>query len=258
MPSVEMEVPPRPSGDWHTPCSLIGTDATSINELLWLVLRVMVYGAALCQSGGTPAMRDEDPNATSVPRVSWRRAMLSRVVTWLGIRLPTVYGALASGLVARNSTAAIPWTPLPKPLAECRVALLTTGGVHRCADRPFDVNRRGGDCSYRMIPDHTAPGDLQVTHLFYDHRDVDADPEVMFPLAALHALTAAKRIGRVSPRHFSFNGNITHVQPLVHRYAPAVAPSVIPWDVPTGQISANWCWQRACGCWKRPAARGPW
>ena len=32
----------------------------------------------------------------------------------------------------------IPWTPLQKPLQECRVALLSSAGIALKSDRPFD------------------------------------------------------------------------------------------------------------------------
>src|SRR5512133_1358026 len=38
----------------------------------------------------------------------------------------------------------IPWTPLSKPLTECKVVLISTGGVHLHQDRPFLVD---GDAS---------------------------------------------------------------------------------------------------------------
>jgi hypothetical protein len=42
----------------------------------------------------------------------------------------------------------IPWAPLRKPLSECTVALVSTGGVHLRSDRPFNLN---GDPTFRVI-----------------------------------------------------------------------------------------------------------
>ena len=39
---------------------------------------------------------------------------------------------------ARQGRGVIPFTPLPKPLRECPVALLSTTGIARNDDRPFD------------------------------------------------------------------------------------------------------------------------
>lgn len=51
----------------------------------------------------------------------------------------------------------IPWTPLPKPLAECRVALLSSAGIALKNDKPYDqeterVHPWWGDPSYRILP----------------------------------------------------------------------------------------------------------
>ena len=47
------------------------------------------------------------------------------------------------------------WTPLRKPLSECVVSLLTTGGVHLRDDTPFDTDSTHGDWTHREIPTAT-------------------------------------------------------------------------------------------------------
>jgi len=42
--------------------------------------------------------------------------------------------------------------PLGKPVSECRLALITTGGLHLTTEPPFDTKHPDGDCSYRMLP----------------------------------------------------------------------------------------------------------
>jgi hypothetical protein len=52
----------------------------------------------------------------------------------------------------------IPWTPLAKPLAEARIALVTTAGINvRGVEPPFDYEREQanpmwGDPTYRRLP----------------------------------------------------------------------------------------------------------
>ncbi len=41
-----------------------------------------------------------------------------------------------------------PWTPLPKPLKDCRLALISSGGFYLKDHPPFKDN----DASYRLIP----------------------------------------------------------------------------------------------------------
>ena len=37
------------------------------------------------------------------------------------------------------------WTPLSKPLSECKIALVTTSGLIRKSDKPFDIGNTAGD-----------------------------------------------------------------------------------------------------------------
>lgn len=117
----------------------------------------------------------------------------------------------------------IPWTPLKKPIEESRVALITTGGIILKSQPPFDLNDPKGDCSYRVIPADTPPSETVISHLFYDHSDVEVDLEIMFPLATLHRLQREGKVGSIAPRHFSFQGGIHDPTPLVEKTAPEVA-----------------------------------
>ncbi len=58
----------------------------------------------------------------------------------------------------------IPWTPLSKPISECKIALITTGGVHLKNDLPFNMEDKDGDSSFRRIPSSIDPRDLTITH----------------------------------------------------------------------------------------------
>jgi D-proline reductase (dithiol) PrdB len=51
------------------------------------------------------------------------------------------------------SHAAIPWTPLRKPITACRVALVTTAGVHLRTQPPFDMQNPLGEASCRDLPE---------------------------------------------------------------------------------------------------------
>lgn len=120
----------------------------------------------------------------------------------------------------------IPWTPLKKPVEESRVALVTSGGIILKSQPPFDLSDPKGDCSYRVIPSEASPDETVISHLFYDHRDVQMDLEVMFPLHTLHRLEQEGKIGSVAPRHFSFQGGIHDPTPLVEKTAPEAARSL--------------------------------
>lgn len=73
----------------------------------------------------------------------------------------------------------LPFARPKKPLSECRVALVTTGGVHVPEDARFDIDDPAGDCSYREIP--TGAQELTWTHA-YHRPDEDSDLDSVFPL----------------------------------------------------------------------------
>lgn len=100
----------------------------------------------------------------------------------------------------------VAWSPLQKPLRDCRVALLTTAGVHRRADAPFDQFAREGDPSFREIGGGDEAGSLMVSHNHFDHSDADRDVNCLFPIDRLRELAAEGVVGSVSPVHFGFMG----------------------------------------------------
>src|SRR3712207_4825667 len=98
-----------------------------------------------------------------------------------------------------------------KPLSECRLALVTTGGVHLPMDTRFDIDDPSGDCSYREIP--AAATDLTWTHAYY-RPDEGTDLDSVFPLWTLRELAGEGVIDVLNHRHFSFMGAIHDPGPL--------------------------------------------
>jgi D-proline reductase (dithiol) PrdB len=119
----------------------------------------------------------------------------------------------------------VPFAPLARPLAQCRLALLSSAGFTRPDQEPFDDDIRGGDTSFRPIPVDTEVATLAESHRSqsYDHSGLAADPNLAFPLDRLRELVAAGRIGSLAPVHFSFMGSITAPGRLIRRTAPPVA-----------------------------------
>lgn len=118
-----------------------------------------------------------------------------------------------------------PWATCSKPLAHCRVALVTTAGVHRKGDTPFNMEDQNGDPTYRVIPHDIARVALCITHDYYDHRDADKDVNIVLPLDRLQELVAEGVVGAAAPFHYSFMGHIDgpHVSRLLSVTAPEVA-----------------------------------
>jgi D-proline reductase (dithiol) PrdB len=119
----------------------------------------------------------------------------------------------------------IPFAKLRKPLRRSRLALLTTGGVHLTEQPPFDMQNPDGDPSWRLIPGDVDPVRVIITHKYYDHRDADADLNVIFPLTHFRDLVAKGIIGSLAPRHFGFMGHIDQglIEVLNRQTAPEVA-----------------------------------
>ncbi len=111
-----------------------------------------------------------------------------------------------------------------KPLAGCRLALVTTGGVHPPDAPRFDIDDPAGDCTYREIP--TGAPTLTWTHAYY-RPDEGADLDAVFPLRTMHGLVAEGLIGALNDRHFSFMGAIHDPTPLTHETAPGVARKLV-------------------------------
>ena len=123
----------------------------------------------------------------------------------------------------------VPWAPLRKPLAECRVALVSSAGFVLPGQEPFDDSIRGGDTSFRVIPHDADLTTLIDTHRSgtFDHTGLRRDPNLAFPLDRLHEMAAAGRIGEVAPRHLSFMGSITAPGRLIRDSAPAMAEILV-------------------------------
>ncbi len=119
----------------------------------------------------------------------------------------------------------VPWAPLGKPLARCRLALVSSAGFVRPGQPPFDDSRRGGDPTFRQIPAETDVSTLIDCHRSkaFDHKGLREDPNLAFPLDRLRELVEAGRIGSLNGRHLSFMGSLTVVGPFIKETLPEAA-----------------------------------
>ena len=118
-----------------------------------------------------------------------------------------------------------PVARLSKPLAECRVALVTTAGFRLEGDQPYDRSIKLGDTSYRAIPNDVSVQDLIEDHRSssFDHSGIRADKNLALPLDRFRELLDRGVIGSLNSRHFSFMGSIIAPRPLIDESAPEVA-----------------------------------
>ena len=105
----------------------------------------------------------------------------------------------------------IPWTPLPRPLNQATLALITSAGISCKSDPPFDMQREKreptwGDPTYRSIPRDTAAADVDVRHLHINTDYIRKDLDVMLPLKRMAEFEAEGIIGHLAPTAYSFYG----------------------------------------------------
>ncbi len=114
------------------------------------------------------------------------------------------YDALGYGNPYRYAHCAdVPFAPLEKPLAACRIALLTTAAPYQpdkgdqSAKAPYNAAAK----FYAVWSGDTAVDhDLRVSHVGVDRAELQDDPNCWFPLPALRRAVAAGRIGALTAR----------------------------------------------------------
>jgi len=89
------------------------------------------------------------------------------------------------------------WTPFEKPLEQARVALLSSSGISRKDQEPYDPLTRS-NLSYREIPKDTRAEDLVINYAYYDHSDADRDPNIVFPIDRFRELEQEGFIGELA------------------------------------------------------------
>ncbi len=100
--------------------------------------------------------------------------------------------------------AEVPFWRLSKPLAACRVALITTAAPYRA-----ELGDQGPGAPYNARAkfysvysgDSAVDHDLRISHLAYDRTHTTAEePNTWFPLAQLRRFAASGRLGAVALR----------------------------------------------------------
>jgi D-proline reductase (dithiol) PrdB len=89
-------------------------------------------------------------------------------------------------------------------LAERRIAIITTAGLHRSNDVPFTP----GVGEYRIIPGDIDMNDLVMSHVStnFDRTGFFQDLNLVFPIERLRELAADGAIGSVGKYHYAFMG----------------------------------------------------
>ncbi len=123
----------------------------------------------------------------------------------------------------------IPWTPVTRPLADSKVALLSTAGLSMKDDVPFDMemeraNPTRGDSSWRKLSVRATSADILANHLHIDTSYILRDLNVALPVDRLHALVEDGVVGSLADTHYStmgYQGSST--RELEQKSAPEIA-----------------------------------
>ena len=118
-----------------------------------------------------------------------------------------------------------PFAPLRKPLAEAKLALVTTAGLHVRGDASF----ASGDQTYRVIPSSSAAGDILQSHtsIGFDRTAFMRDINVTFPIDRLRELVGDGTLGRLSERFYSFMGAQRVPKKIIEETGPEVAAKLL-------------------------------
>ena len=123
----------------------------------------------------------------------------------------------------------VPWTPLKKPLKDCRLVLVSSAGIVTADQEPFDNSIRGGDPSIREIPFDIDVATLVETHRSdaFDHTGIRQDPNLAFPADRLREIASVGFIGSLNNRYFSIMGSVTAPGRLIKKTIPQVVPKLV-------------------------------
>jgi len=140
--------------------------------------------------------------------------------------LNSYYGSMGHPAYRWTVNETAPLHKLAKPLNECTVSLLTSGGVSQCAMPAFNPDARN-DHRLDAIDQGADAQDFQIHDSYYDHSDAEQDINCIFPLQRLRELETSGEIGAVSNRLWSgFMGRIYNRGKVIQESGPAFADAL--------------------------------
>ncbi len=119
-----------------------------------------------------------------------------------------------------------PLTRLKKPLSECTVSMLTSGGISYANAEPFEPAAKN---NFRLdeIDPQSGGDSFQINDAYYDYRDGEKDINVIFPIERLRELAGDGVIGAVARRLWSgFMGRTYKRRQVIEVEAPRFADAL--------------------------------
>ena len=102
-----------------------------------------------------------------------------------------------------------PWAPIDKPLSECKITLVGSGGLYRKGQVAFHTK---DDTSIRVIATDTPTSELRTAHFAYDQTDARADANCVYPLDRLREMARDGVIGGLTEESYAFMGGIYSIR----------------------------------------------
>ena len=156
----------------------------------------------------------------------------SKIVNGFKFMPPSLGAWVGKEIPAADFSGPIPWTPLKKPLAQTRFALLTSAGISLKSDTPFDMERERkepawGDPTAREIPKTTTEKEIDVNHLHINTDYIKQDMNVMLPLQRFQEFEADGIIGSLTPNCYSYYGFQLDPKVLLEETMPKVSAKML-------------------------------
>ncbi|HEY42367.1 MAG TPA: hypothetical protein G4O11_00070 [Anaerolineae bacterium] len=145
--------------------------------------------------------------------------------------LPRVIAAYYK-MTKREPEFPIPFTPLTRPLTECKFGLITSGGLyHKGVEPPFNLERekrepRWGDPTYRTLPIDIQQSEVGASHLHINTQGVLEDINILLPIQRFRELVEEGSIAGLADNAYSFmgyQGFPPDTRAWIETYGPQVA-----------------------------------
>ena len=117
-----------------------------------------------------------------------------------------------------------PFVRPTKPLSACRIAIVTTAGLHHRGDKPFGPGEQG----FRVIPAGTPAADIIQSHtsIGFDRTPTMRDVNISLPVDRLRELAARNEVA-VASSHYSFMGALRETATVENETGPEVARRLV-------------------------------
>ncbi len=121
----------------------------------------------------------------------------------------------------------VPLAQLKEPLPQSRLTFVSTAGVQPTGTLPFDVVHPVGDYTFRRVPSHLTPAELEIHQLKYPTNGAARDLNVIFPVERLQELATEGAVGGLTENFFSFIGYQMDPERFEATLAERIADAVV-------------------------------